>query len=159
MERGQRFEFVEGIKEGKIPNEFIASIDTGVREAMEAGILAGFPVTDVKVTLIDGSYDEDYSTPLAFKIAGSLAFKEAAKKASPVLLEPIMSLVVLCPDEYLGDIVSDINARRGKIEEMGMSGGSRQVRAHVPMAEMFGYATILRTLSQGRGLFSMEFLK
>jgi elongation factor G len=159
MERGQRFEFVDRIKDGVIPDEFIASIEDGVREAMEAGILAGFPVADVRVTLIDGSYDEDDSTPIAFKIAGSLAFKEAAAKASPVLLEPIMSLVVLCPDEYLGDIVSDINARRGKIEEMGMSGRSRQVRAHVPLAEMFGYATILRTLSQGRGVFSMEFLR
>ncbi len=159
MERGQRFEFVDRIKEGVIPDEFIASIEDGVREAMEAGILAGFPVADVRVTLINGSFDEDDSTPIAFKIAGSLAFKEAAAKASPVLLEPIMSLVVLCPDEYLGDIVSDINARRGKIEEMGMSGRSRQVRAHVPLAEMFGYATILRTLSQGRGVFSMEFLR
>jgi elongation factor G len=159
MERGQRFEFVDRIKDGVIPDEFIASIEDGVREAMEAGILAGFPVADVRVTLIDGSYDEDDSTPIAFKIAGSLAFKEAAAKASPVLLEPIMSLVVLCPDEYLGDIVSDINARRGKIEEMGMSGRSRQVKAYVPLAEMFGYATILRTLSQGRGVFSMEFLR
>lgn len=159
MERGQRFEFVDRIKDGVIPDEFIASIEDGVREAMEAGILAGFPVADVRVTLIDGSFDEDDSTPIAFKIAGSLAFKEAAAKASPVLLEPIMSLVVLCPDEYLGDIVSDINARRGKIEEMGMSGRSRQVRAHVPLAKMFGYATILRTLSQGRGVFSMEFLR
>ena len=157
-ERGQRFEFTSRVKEGVLPKEFVASVENGVREAMEAGILAGFPVSDVRVTLIDGSYDEDCSTPIAFKIAGSMAFKEAASKAHPVLLEPIMSLVVLCPDEYLGDVVSDINARRGKIEEMGMSGGSRQVRAHVPMAEMFGYATILRTLSQGRGVFSMEFL-
>jgi elongation factor G len=157
-DRGKRFDFVSNVKEGVIPEEFIASIQNGVREAMEAGILAGFPVTDVKVTLIDGSYDEDCSTPIAFKIAASMAFKEAAREAAPVLLEPIMSLVVLSPDEYLGDIVSDINARRGKIEEMTMSGGSRQVRAHVPMAEMFGYATILRTLSQGRGVFSMEFL-
>jgi len=158
LERGQRFDFVDGIKKGVIPDEYIDSIEDGVREAMEAGILAGFPVTDVKATLTDGSYDEDTSTPIAFKIAGSLAFKEAAAKARPVLFEPVMSLVVLCPDEYLGDIVSDINARRGKIEEMGMSGGSRQVRAHVPLAEMFGYATILRTLSQGRGVFSMEFM-
>ena len=158
-ERGKRFEFESRIKKNLIPNEFIASIEDGVREAMEAGILAGFPVTDVSVTLTDGSYDEEDSTPIAFKIAGSLAFKEAAAKASPILLEPIMNLVVLCPDEYLGDVVGDINARRGKIEEMGMSGGSRQVRAHVPMAELFGYATILRTLSQGRGVFSMEFLK
>jgi len=159
MERGQRFEFEERIKEGVIPDEFIASIENGVRESMEAGILAGFPVADVRVSLLDGSYEEECSTPIAFKIAGSLAFKDAASKAKPALLEPIMSLVVLCPDEYLGDIVSDINARRGKIEEMGISAGSRLVRAHVPLAEMFGYATILRTLSQGRGVFSMEFLK
>jgi elongation factor G len=157
LARSRGFEFVEQIKGGAIPREFLSSIKSGVREAMETGILAGFPMSDVKVTLIDGSFHEVDSTSIAFKIAGSLAFKEAASKAKPVLLEPIMSLEVVSPEEYLGDIVGDINARRGKIEKMEMRGGSRVVRAFVPLTEMFGYATILRTLTQGRGLFSMEF--
>jgi elongation factor G len=151
------FAFSDEIKGGAIPEEFIPSVEDGIREAMEVGILAGFPLTGVKVTLLDGSYHDEDSTPIAFKIAGSLAFKDAALKAGPTLLEPIMSLVVLSPDEYLGDIVSDIRARRGKIEEMDMRGGSRVLKATVPLAEMFGYATTLRTLTQGRGLFSMEF--
>jgi elongation factor G len=151
------FEFSDQIKGRVIPDEFIPSIENGIREAMEVGILAGFPITGVKAILLDGSFHEEDSTPIAFKIAGSLAFKEAASKASPVLLEPIMSLVVLSPDEYLGDIVSDIRTRRGKIEEMDMRGGSRVLKATVPLAEMFGYATALRTLTQGRGVFSMEY--
>ncbi len=151
------FAFSDEIKGGSIPEEFIPSVEDGIREAMEVGILAGFPLTGVKVTLLDGSYHDEDSTPIAFKIAGSLAFKDAALKAGPTLLEPIMSLVVLSPDEYLGDIVSDVRARRGKIEEMDMRGGSRVLKATVPLAEMFGYATTLRTLTQGRGLFSMEF--
>jgi elongation factor G len=114
-------------------------------------------MSDIKVTLLDGSFHEVDSTSIAFKIAGSLAFKEAASKAKPVLLEPIMSLEVVSPEEYLGDIVGDINARRGKIERMEMRGGSRVMHAFVPLAEMFGYATILRTITQGRGVFSMEF--
>ena len=157
LERSRGFEFVEKIKGGVIPREFLRSIENGVREAMEAGILAGFPMSDVKVTLLDGSFHEVDSTSIAFKIAGSLAFKEAASKAAPVLLEPIMSLEVVSPEEYLGDIVGDVNARRGKIERMEMRGGSRIVRAFVPLTEMFGYATILRTITQGRGVFSMEF--
>jgi elongation factor G len=157
LERSGGFEFVEKIKGGVIPREFLHSIENGVREAMEAGILVGFPMSDVKVTLLDGSFHEVDSTSIAFKIAGSLAFKEAASKAKPVLLEPIMSLEVISPEEYLGDIVGDINARRGKIERMEMRGGSRIVRAFVPLTEMFGYATILRTITQGRGVFSMEF--
>ena len=157
LERSRGFEFVERIKGGAIPREFIPSIENGVREAMETGILAGFPLVDVKITLIDGSYHEVDSTSIAFKIAGSLAFKEAASKASPVLLEPIMGLEVVSPEDYLGDIVGDLNARRGKIERMEMRGGSRIIRAFVPLAEMFGYATIIRTITQGRGVFSMEF--
>jgi len=157
MNRGGKFVFDNRVSGRSIPEEFVLAVQGGVEEAMEAGILAGFPVTDVKVSLYDGSYDEDNSTPIAFKIAGSLAFKDAASRAKPTLLEPIMTLVVLTPDEYLGDIVSDINTRRGKIEEMGFSGGSRVIKAHVPLAEMFGYATALRTLSQGRGIFSLEF--
>jgi elongation factor G len=159
LERGEKFDFTNRIPGGSIPEEFVLSVEDGVKEAMEAGILAGFPVTDVKVSLVDGSYDEDNSTPIAFKIAGSLAFKNAASRAKPTLLEPIMRLVVLTPDDYLGDIVSDINARRGKIEEMGVTGGSRVIKAYVPLAEMFGYATALRTLSQGRGVFSLEFYR
>ena len=157
MNRGGKFVFDNRVSGGSLPEEFVLAVQGGVEEAMEAGILAGFPVTDVKVSLCDGSYDEDNSTPIAFKIAGSLAFKDAASRAEPTLLEPIMTLVVLTPDEYLGDIVNDINTRRGKIEEMGFSGGSRVIKAHVPLAEMFGYATALRTLSQGRGIFSLEF--
>jgi elongation factor G len=157
IEEGEGFAFVDQIKGGAIPDEFVPSVEDGIREAMEVGILAGFPLTGVKATLLDGSFHEEDSSPIAFKIAGSLAFKDAASKASPTLLEPIMSLVVLSPDEYLGDIVSDIRTRRGKIEEMDMRGGSRVLKASVPLAEMFGYATTLRTLTQGRGVFSMEY--
>jgi len=159
LKRGQGFAFVDKTKGGVIPREFISSIQDGVREATEAGILAGFPLVDIKTTLIDGSWHEVDSTPLAFKIAGSLAFRDAATKASPVLLEPMMQLEVVTPDEYLGNIVGDINARRGKIEGMEMRGGSRVIKGLVPLAEMFGYATVLRTLTQGRGVFSMEFLR
>ncbi len=155
--RGGGFEFVDSSKGGAIPKEFIPSIKNGIKEAMEAGIVAGFPVTDVKVILVDGSYHEVDSSSIAYKIAGSLAFKEAATKAEPVLLEPIMSLVVISPEDYLGDIVGDINARRGKIDAMDMRGGSRIIKSIVPLAEMFGYATTLRTITQGRGVFSMEF--
>ncbi len=159
LARGAGFEFVDKIKGGSVPKEFIPSIQKGIEEAMETGILAAFPVVDVRATLIGGSYHDVDSTAIAFKIAGSLAFKDAASKARLVLLEPIMSLEVVAPDEYLGDIVGDINARRGKIEEMVMRGTSRVIKALVPLEEMFGYATILRTLTQGRGFFSMEFLR
>ena len=157
LEKVEGFEFEDQISGGVIPDEFIPSVEDGTREAMEVGILAGFPLTGVKVTLLDGSFHDVDSTPIAFKIAGSMAFKDAASKAKPVLLEPMMSLVVLSPDEYLGDIVSDIRTRRGKIEEMDMRGGSRVLKTTVPLAEMFGYATTLRTLTQGRGVFSMEY--
>jgi elongation factor G len=154
--RGKGYVFADGTKGGVIPREFVSSVKDGSREAMEAGILAGFPVVDVKVTLKDGSWHEVDSTPLAFKIAGSMAFRDAASRARPVLLEPMMQLEVVSPDEYLGGIVGDLNARRGKIEGMEMRGGSRVIKGLVPLAEMFGYATILRTLTQGRGVFSME---
>jgi elongation factor G len=159
LKRGAGFEFVDDTKRGVIPKEFIPSVEKGVKEAMETGVIAGFPVTDVKVTLIDGSFHEVDSSSIAFKISGSLAFKDAVSKGKPILLEPIMSLEVVSPDEYLGDIVGDINARRGKIEEMEMRGGSRVLKARVPLEEMFGYATTLRTLTQGRGVFSMEFFR
>jgi len=159
LERGKGFVFADGTRGGIIPREFISSIEGGVGEAMEAGILAGFPVVDVKTTLIDGSWHEVDSTPIAFKIAGSLAFRDAAAKAKPVLLEPLMELEIVTPDEYLGNIVGDLNSRRGKIEGMEMRGGSRVIKSLVPLAEMFGYATVLRTITQGRGVFSMEFLR
>jgi elongation factor G len=159
LRRGVGLEFVDDTRRGVIPKEFITSVIKGIEEAMETGIIAGLPVTDVKVTIIDGSYHEVDSSSIAFKIAGSLAFKDAMSKANPVLLEPIMSLEVVAPDEYLGDIVGGINARRGKIEEMDMRKGSRVLKALVPLEEMFGYATTLRTLTQGRGVFSMEFFR
>ncbi len=158
LDADQGFEF-ENRSQTEIPKEFISYIETGVQEAMEVGLLAGFPMTDIKAILLDGSFKEEDSTPLAFKIAGSMAFKDAAKKANPVLLEPVMNLVVVAPDEYLGDISGDINARRGKIIHMDMRGGSRIVKILVPLAEMFGYASSLRTLTQGRGVFSMEFFQ
>jgi elongation factor G len=159
LKRGAGFKFADNTKSGVIPKEFIPSVEKGIKEAMETGIIAGFPVTDVKATLVDGSYHEVDSSSIAFKIAGSLAFKDAVSKANPILLEPVMNLEVVAPDEYLGDIVGDINARRGKIEEMEMRGGSRVMKALVPLEEMFGYATTLRTLTQGRGVFSMEFFR
>jgi elongation factor G len=159
LKRGRGFEFADKTRGGAIPKMFIGDVENGVREAMEGGLVAGYPVTDVRVTLLGGSYDEAASTPLAYKIAASLAFREAAKKAGPVLLEPIMRLEIISPDEYLGDIVGDINSRRGKIEGMEMRGGSRVIKILVPLAGMFGYATALRTLTQGRGVFSLEFFQ
>jgi elongation factor G len=159
LERGKGFVFNDETRGGAIPREFIPSVRAGVQEAMEVGVLAGFPVVDVRVALFDGSWHEVDSTPLAFKIAGSLAFRDAAAKSNPVLLEPLMQLEVVSPDDYLGGIVGDLNSRRGKIEGMEMRGGSRVIRGLVPMAEMFGYATVLRTLTQGRGVFSMEFFR
>jgi elongation factor G len=151
------FEFADQVKEGVIPKEFIPSVRNGIKEAMEVGILAGFPITGVKATVNDGSCHDVDSSAIAYKIAGSLAFKDAASKAKPVLLEPIMNLVIIAPDEYLGDIVGDIKTRRGRVEEMDMRASSRVIKTLVPLAEMFGYATVLRTLTQGRGVFSLEF--
>ncbi len=157
LERGKGFEFINASKPGTIPREFIPDIENGAREAMEGGIVAGYPMTDVQVSLRDGTYQESESTPIAYKIAGTMAFRDAAQKANPVILEPVMNLEIVAPDDYLGDIVGDINARRGKVEGMEMRSGSRVIKIIVPLAEMFGYATALRTLTQGRGLFSMEF--
>ena len=140
-----------------MPAEFVSAVEDGVRESLDAGVLAGYPVADVRATLATGAWSETDSSPLAFKIAAAMAFKDAAVKAEPALLEPLMQLEVVAPDEYLGDIVGDLNARRGKVEGMEMRVGSRVVQAQAPLAEMFGYATILRTLTQGRGVFSMEF--
>jgi elongation factor G len=157
LKRGGGFIFESAVQDNAVPKEFIPFVRNGVAEAMEMGVLAGFPMADVKAVLVGGSYHETDSSPMAFKVAGSLAFKDAATQASPVLLEPIMSLVALSPDEYIGDIVGDINARRGRVMEMDVRGGSRLIKAFVPLDEMFGYATVLRTMTQGRGVFSMEF--
>ena len=156
---GTDFEFMDETKGSVIPKEFISPIKDGIREAMESGVLAGFPMTQIKAVLTGGSFHEEDSTSIAFKIAGSMAFKDAAKRAQPTLLEPIMSLEVLTPEEYLGDVVGDLNSRRAKIASMESGGKTRTVRAFVPMSEMFGYATDLRTITQGRGLFTMEFFE
>ncbi len=157
LERGKGFEFVNDIVGGVIPKEFIPAVEKGIKEAMESGILAGYPVVDVRVRLYDGSYHEVDSSEIAFQIAGSLAFKDAAKKADPVLLEPIMEVEVETPEEYVGDVIGDLNSRRGKIMGMENKGVITMIRAYVPLAEMFGYATTLRSLTQGRGTFIMKF--
>jgi elongation factor G len=157
LERGKGFEFVNKIVGGVIPKEFIPAVEKGVKEAMEGGVLAGYPVVDVRVTLVDGSYHEVDSSEMAFKIAGSMAFKEGAKKAQLVLLEPIMSVEVVTPEEYMGDVIGDINSRRGKIQSMEKRGGSQVIRAMIPLAEMFGYATDLRSRTQGRATYTMQF--
>lgn len=157
LERGGGFIFENAIVGGVIPKEFIPSVEEGIKEAMENGVLAGYPVVDVKVKLFDGSYHEVDSSEIAFKIAGSMAFKEAAKKAGVVLLEPIMEVEVETPDDYVGDVIGDLNSRRGKIMGMENKGIITSIKAHVPLSEMFGYATNLRSLTQGRGTFIMKF--
>lgn len=157
LEPGKGFEFVDKIVGGKIPREYIPAVRKGIEEAMENGILAGYPVTDVKVTLLDGSYHEVDSSEMAFSIAGSMAFKEACKKANPVLLEPIMALEVIIPGEYLGDVMGDVNSRRGKILGMEDSNMGKIIKAQVPLSSMFGYATVLRSKTQGRGTYTMQF--
>lgn len=154
---GKGFEFVSEIVGGVIPKEFIPAVEKGVREATNEGVLAGYPVIDVKVRLVDGSYHEVDSSDLAFAIAGSLAFKEACKKANPYLLEPIMKVEIIVPEEYLGEVLGDLSSRRGKVESMDLRGNARVIYAYVPLAEMFGYATTLRSLTQGRGTFIMQF--
>ncbi|HHW24160.1 MAG TPA: elongation factor G [Clostridiales bacterium] len=155
-ERGKGYMFVDKIVGGAIPKEFIPAVDAGIRSAMEAGVLAGYNVVDVIVTLYDGSYHEVDSSELAFKIAGSMAFKEAMRKADPVLTEPIMRVVVITPDDYTGDVIGDLNARRGAIQSMEPVAGGQQITAFVPLSEMFGYATDLRSRTQGRGVYTME---
>ncbi|NMB92223.1 MAG: elongation factor G [Parcubacteria group bacterium] len=157
LERGQKFEFVNNIKGGIIPQEYIAPVEKGVKEAMEKGIIAGYPMTDVKVTLYDGSFHEVDSSDFAFKIAGSMAFQEGAKKADPVLLEPIMKIEISIPEKFLGDVIGDLNSKRGRIEKMGERAQLKVIDALVPLAEMFGYATNLRSMTEGRGTFNMEF--
>lgn len=155
-ERGTGYEFVNKIVGGVIPKEYIPAVDAGIQSAMNNGVLAGYPVVDVKVTLYDGSYHEVDSSEMAFKVAASMAFKEGMKKADPVILEPIMKVVVTVPEDYMGDVIGDLNSRRGRIEGMEARAGAQVIHAYVPLAEMFGYATALRSRSQGRGVFSME---
>ena len=155
-EPGKGYEFVNAIVGGAIPKEYIPAIDNGIQGAMKAGVLAGYPVVDVKVTLWDGSYHEVDSSEMAFSIAGSMAFKDAMRKADPIITEPIMKVAVIVPDEYLGDVIGDLNARRGQIQGMEAMAGTQRVNAFVPLAQMFGYATDLRSKTQGRGQYVME---
>ena len=155
-ESGKGYEFINAVVGGAIPKEYIPAVDAGIRGAMLSGVVAGYPVVDVKVTLYDGSYHEVDSSEMAFKIAGSMAFKEAMAKADPTLLEPIMKVSAIVPDEYMGDVIGDLNSRRGQIQGYEMRSGAQQIDAIVPLSEMFGYATDLRSRTQGRGQYSME---
>ncbi|MCD8190642.1 MAG: elongation factor G [Clostridiales bacterium] len=155
-ESGKGYEFINSVVGGAIPKEFIPAVDTGIQGAMQAGVLAGYPVVDVKVTLYDGSYHEVDSSEMAFRIAGSMAFKEAMRNADPVLMEPIMKVSVIVPDDYMGDVIGDLNGRRGQIQGMEPRSGATQIDAFVPLSNMFGYATDLRSRTQGRGQYTME---
>ncbi len=157
MEQGNGYEFVNAIKGGVVPREYIPAVDKGIQEAMQSGVLAGYPVEDVKVTLYDGSYHDVDSSEMAFKLAASMCFKEGARKANPVILEPIMKVEVEVPEEFMGDVIGDLNRRRGQINAMDERGGNKIVDAFVPLAEMFGYSTDLRSSTQGRATYSMEF--
>jgi elongation factor G len=157
LEAGKGFEFVNKIVGGSIPREYIPAVEAGVKEALTTGVLAGYPVIDVQVTLFDGSYHDVDSSEIAFKIAGSMAFKSGVLKSKPVLLEPIMKVEVVVPEQYMGDVIGDLNSRRGRIEGMEAHMGMQTIKSKVPLATMFGYSTGLRSLSQGRGTYSMEF--
>ena len=157
QEPGAGFVFENKVVGGSVPREFIGPIENGVKEAMETGVIAGYPMVDIKVTVFDGSYHDVDSSEMAFKIAGSMGFKEGAKKASPALLEPYMKVEVTIPESYMGDIIGDLNSRRGRIDGMEAVGGAQVVRAFVPLSQMFGYATDMRSRTQGRGTYSMEF--
>jgi elongation factor G len=157
LEPGEGFVFENKIVGGTIPKEYIPSVSAGIKESMENGVLAGFPVVDVKATLYDGSYHDVDSSEMAFKIAGSLAFKNGMSKANPVLLEPVMKVEIVVPEEYMGDVIGDLNGRRGKVEGMEPRAGAQVVRGFVPLAQMFGYATDLRSKTQGRGNYVMQF--
>lgn len=156
LEPGSGYEFVNKIVGGAIPKEYIPAIDAGIQDAMNSGVLGGYEVVDLRVTLVDGSYHDVDSSEMAFKIAGSMGFKEGCKKANPVLLEPIMRVDVVVPEEYMGDVMGDLNSRRGRIEGMEARSGAQVIRSHVPLSEMFGYATTLRSRTQGRGVFTMQ---
>jgi elongation factor G len=157
-ETGKGYEFVDAIKGGVVPREYIPAVDRGLQDTLPNGVLAGFPVVDVKVTLFDGSYHDVDSNENAFRMAASMAFKDAMRKASPVLLEPMMAVVVETPEDYMGNVMGDLSGRRGIVQGMDdLPGGIKEIKAEVPLAEMFGYATQLRSLSQGRATYSMEF--
>ncbi len=157
QERGEGFKFIDEVKGGNIPKDFIPSVEKGVKEAMETGVISGYPVVDVAVTLYDGSYHDVDSSEMAYKIAASQAFKDAVQKASPVVLEPIMNVEVVVPEDFMGNVIGDLSSRRGKVNRTEMRGDLQAVKAEVPLGEMFGYATNLRSMTEGRGLFSMEF--
>ena len=156
-EPGEGYEFLDKIVGGKIPREYIPSVDLGIQEAMESGVLAGYPVVDIRIELVDGSYHDVDSSEMAFKVAGSMAFKNAMQRAKPKLLEPVMAVEVVTPEDYLGDVMGDLSSRRGRVEGMEPRGNAQSVRARVPLATMFGYATDLRSMSQGRATFTMQF--
>jgi elongation factor G len=158
-EQGKGYEFINGVVGGAVPREYVPAVDKGIKEAVETGVIAGYPVVDVKVTLFDGSYHDVDSNEMAFKIAGSMGFKEGFKRAKPVLLEPIMKVEVVTPEEYSGDVIGDLNRRRGQITGMEESPAGKAITADVPLSEMFGYATTVRSMSQGRATFTMEFAK
>jgi len=157
LEEGKGYEFVDAVKGGVIPREYIPAVNAGIQEAMKDGVVAGYPMQDIKVTLFDGKYHDVDSSEMAFKIAGSIGFKGGARKANPVLLEPIMKVEVVTPEEYLGDVMGDLSGRRGHIEGMGQRAGAQFVGAKVPLSAMFGYSTDLRSMTQGRANYSMEF--
>jgi elongation factor G len=157
MEPGEGYEFVDKIVGGKIPKEYISSVDLGIQEAMESGVLAGYPVVDIRIELVDGSYHDVDSSEMAFKVAGSMAFKEAMKRGKAKLLEPVMAVEVITPEDYLGDVMGNLNSRRGRVESLEPVGNAQVIRASVPLAEMFGYATDLRSMTQGRAEFTMQF--
>ena len=157
MEAGAGYEFENAIVGGVVPREYIGSVDKGVQEQMTNGVIAGYPVVDTKVTLFDGSYHDVDSNEMAFKIAGSMAFRNAALKADPVLLEPMMKVEVVTPEDYMGDVMGDLNRRRGIVQGMEDAPSGKIVNAHVPLSEMFGYATDLRSQTQGRATYTMEF--
>jgi len=154
---GEGFDFVNAVKGGSIPSEFIPAVEKGCEEALANGIKAGYPIVDVRVTLTDGKYHDTDSSEIAFKVAGSLAFKEAARRAKPILLEPIFKVEVVVPEEYMGDVIGDLNRRRGRVDGMNPRGNAQVVDAHVPLSEMFGYATDLRSATQGRATYTMQF--
>ena len=157
MQPGKGREIENEIKGGAIPKEFIPAVEKGCKETMQAGIMAGYPMVDVKVTLFDGSYHDVDSSEMAFKLAASMAFKAGAQKANPAILEPMMKVEVEVPEEYMGDVIGDLNRRRGQVNAMGDRGGNKTVEAFVPLSEMFGYSTDLRSATQGRGTYAMEF--
>jgi elongation factor G len=157
LEAGKGFEFVSKVVGGTVPREYWSAVEKGIKEASDGGVLAGYPFVDFRVTLTDGSYHEVDSSEMAFKIAGSMGFKEAAKKAKPIILEPIMNVEVVTPEEYMGDVIGDLNSRRGKIQSMEKRGKAQVIRAQVPLSEMFGYATDLRSRTQGRATYTMQF--